>query len=464
MLGSAHVLDGNGGLNMRSKVLICLVALAAAASLSLAQQEPDAEMKKAAEFFATAGVPGERWIEGETMVPHVAPASHFFSTVLYYPGTEELGPDEVRVTFMGSTYYPSQSQSGMSVFVELGNGDRFVFDLGIGSLRNYNSFRIPQNTMNHLFISHLHMDHVSDLPYFVMFRGFNAGWKPLHIYGPSGSEPRYGTQYFVDRMMEMTAWHQDSFNGWPIGDGYNPVVHEFDFMNEGGVAYEANGVKIIHWPTSHTKDGATSYRLDWNGRSLCYTGDNRPNSLTIKYCGGVDMLISEVQTATISLSAQAVGMPAAVTAYTIDTSHTPAYGLGYICDQAQPKVCVASHYDYSGTFNNETVAEIRYHYKGAFAFGAPDMMTFNIHGDGKVWWREGVATDSAQTPTPVFTDAIITYPAPRHQVYDVINDTVEGNEIDPALWYPEGHMPELVREWPLTEDIQIPNPFAVPEE
>ena len=364
-------------------------------------QEPDPELVKAAEFFEVAGAPGGKWIEGETMVPHVAPASHFNATMLYYPGTEELQADEVRVTFMGSTYYPSQSQSGMSIFVELGNGDNFVFDLGIGSLRNYNSFSIPFNTINNVFFSHLHMDHMSDLPYFMMFRPIQGGWTPLHIYGPSGSEPQYGIAYMIDRMMEMTAWHRDSFEGWPIGEGYNPMVHEFDFMDEGGVVYEQNGVKITHWPTSHTKDGATSYRLDWNGRSICYTGDNRPNSLTIKYCSGVDMLISEVQNAAVSISSIALGMPPSMGAYTIDNAHTPGYGLGYICEQAQPKVCVATHYSYEDIFNNETVAEVRHHFKGAFAFGAPDLVTFNIHSDGKVWWREGVAAESSQTPRPV---------------------------------------------------------------
>lgn len=39
-----------------------------------------------------------------------------------------------------------------------------------------------------------------------------------------------------------------------------------------------------------------------------------------------------------------------------------------------------------------------------------------------------------------------------------INDTVEANEIDPKKWYPRGHRPDLVREWPLTEDVEIPNP------
>ncbi|MGI9533911.1 MAG: guanitoxin biosynthesis MBL fold metallo-hydrolase GntH [Thermodesulfobacteriota bacterium] len=437
-------------------LVFCLVMVS---GIAHADQE---EMKKAMEFFSTAGIPGNKWTEGETMYPHVLPASHFNATMLYYPGTEELQPDEVRVTFMGSTYYPNQSQSGMSIFVELGNGDNFVFDLGIGSLRNYNSFSIPLNVIDKVFITHLHMDHISDLPYFMIFRGIQGGWTPIHIYGPSGSEPQYGTAYYVENMMKMTAWHQDSFNAWPIGEGYDPVVHEFNYMNEGGVIYNKDGVQIKHWPTSHTKDGASSYRLDWKGRSICFTGDNRPNSLTIKYCKGVDMLISEVQTAAVSLSSMALGMPPAMAAYTIDTSHTPAYGLGYICKKAKPKVCVATHYSYDDVFNNETVAEIREHWKGAFAFGAPDLVTFNIHGDGKVWWREGVAADSSQTPRPLFESEMIRFPAPRHQVYDVINDTIEANEIDPKLWYPKGHKPELVREWPIKTDLNIPNPFAAP--
>lgn len=423
-------------------------------------QNQDAELLKAKEFFENAGVPGDKWVEGETLYPNIRPAKHFHSSMLYYPGTEELHEDEVRVTFMGSSYSPSQTQSGMSILVELGNGEKFVFDLGIGSLRNYNSFSIPFNTINHVFLTHLHMDHVSDLPYLMMFRPIQGGWTPLHVYGPSGSEPQYGTAHMMKHMMEMTAWHQDSFHSWPIGEGYETKVHEFDFMDEGGVAYEANGVKITHWPTSHTKDGATSYRLDWNGRSICYTGDNRPNSLTIKKCQNVDMLISEVQTATVSLSAQSLGMPPAMAAYTIDTSHSPGYGLGYILNEANPTVGVATHYGYDDIFINETVAQVRYHYKGAFAFGAPDLVTFNIHGDGKVWWREGVAGNSIQVPKPHMTSETITFPAPKHQVYDVINDTVEKNEIPMELWYPKGHMPQRVKEWPITKDLTLPNPWA----
>ena len=36
-------------------------------------------------------------------------------------------------------------------------------------------------------------------------------------------------------------------------------VNEFDFRDNGGVVYENNGVKVIHWQRSHAKDGASGY-------------------------------------------------------------------------------------------------------------------------------------------------------------------------------------------------------------
>ena len=91
----------------------------------------------------------------------------------------------------------------------------------------------------------------------------------------------------MDRMKEMLTWHRASFDQSPIGKGFDMEVNEFDFRADGGVAYEKDGVKITHWRQSHTEDGASAYRLDWNGLCVAFTGDGRPNSLTIKYAAGM---------------------------------------------------------------------------------------------------------------------------------------------------------------------------------
>ena len=84
----------------------------------------------------------------------------------------------------------------------------------------------------------------------------------------------------VEGMKKMARWHIDSFNSSPIGDGYEVDVSEFDFRDDNGVCYDQDGVTIRHWRRSHTKDGASAYRLDWNGLSFVWTGDGRPDELT----------------------------------------------------------------------------------------------------------------------------------------------------------------------------------------
>jgi hypothetical protein len=88
--------------------------------------ETDPEVLKA---IATGGTPNGRWKEGLTF-DGVAPMPWLKSAANWFPKTEEVQPDEIRVTFMGSSPLPRPGQMGTSVYVELGNGDNFIFDMG----------------------------------------------------------------------------------------------------------------------------------------------------------------------------------------------------------------------------------------------------------------------------------------------------------------------------------------------
>ena len=53
---------------------------------------------------------------------------------VYYPGTEALDPDEMRVVACGTGMpTPRLKQAAACFLVELGNGDKFIFDMGEGS-------------------------------------------------------------------------------------------------------------------------------------------------------------------------------------------------------------------------------------------------------------------------------------------------------------------------------------------
>ena len=125
----------------------------------------------------------------------------------YFPNTEALESDEIRVVSLG-TGSPNfrRSQASAAWLVELGNGDKFLFDIGTGSLANLGALEIPYSYLDKVFISHLHVDHIGDLDSL-----FIGGWVsnrvgPLRIWGPSGLQPETGTAYAIDRMREMYTW------------------------------------------------------------------------------------------------------------------------------------------------------------------------------------------------------------------------------------------------------------------
>ena len=96
--------------------------------------------------------------------PSASPVEPVAERDVYYPGTEALGPDEMRVVALGTgmpTIRPKQAAA--CFLVELGNGDKFLFDIGYGSVERLAAMKIPMDYLDKVFIGHLHMDHFGDL-------------------------------------------------------------------------------------------------------------------------------------------------------------------------------------------------------------------------------------------------------------------------------------------------------------
>jgi ribonuclease Z len=82
----------------------------------------------------------------------------------YYPGTEPLSKDEIRVIACG-TGMPAarRGQAATCFLVETGNGAKFLFDIGTGSMANVAALMIPYQYLDKVFLSHLHTDHMGDI-------------------------------------------------------------------------------------------------------------------------------------------------------------------------------------------------------------------------------------------------------------------------------------------------------------
>ena len=82
----------------------------------------------------------------------------------YAPNSENLAPDEMRVIACGTGMpFTRMAQAAACFLVELGNGDKFIFDIGSGAAERISALQIPYDFLDKVFIGHLHGDHFGDI-------------------------------------------------------------------------------------------------------------------------------------------------------------------------------------------------------------------------------------------------------------------------------------------------------------
>jgi len=317
---------------------------------------------------------------------------------MFFPNTEELKPDEMRVTALG-TGLPTpltRAQKSTAWMVELGNGDVFVFDIGTGSMENLFGLRPDFSKIDKIFLSHLHSDHFGDLDAFIVGSWLSGRYTPLHVYGGSGETPELGTRAAVEAVMKALAWDIKGRTGILPDVGGQVIAHEFDFKQVDQVVYEKNGVRITSWPAIHSLDGAVSYRLEWNGQSFVFGGDTRPNKWFIKYARNADFVIHEcfpTPAGLASFNDWEMRPATFVTSYI----HTPPEGFGKVMAEIKPRMAVAYHTVLLPDIRQGMLEGIRQTYDGPLTI-ATDLMVWNVSKDA-ITLREAVFADRV-TPPP----------------------------------------------------------------
>jgi len=130
------------------------------------------------------------------------------------------------------------SQAAACFLVELGNGDKFLFDLGAGSAERIAALQIPYNYLDKIFLSHLHLDHFGDLAAIFVGGALSGRQKPLRVWGPSGAKPEYGTKYALENLRRMVSWDVSGRQGLVDERGYHMDVKEFDYKGVNQVVYQ----------------------------------------------------------------------------------------------------------------------------------------------------------------------------------------------------------------------------------
>jgi len=336
---------------------------------------------------------------------------------VYYPGTEELAPDEMRVVALGTGMPNARpKQAAASFLVELGNGEKFIFDAGTGSSERLSAMMIPYDYLDKVFVGHLHADHIGDLDAIWVGGVLANRQKPLRLWGPSGPEPDLGTKYMAERMVEMYKWDAKSRLGNVNTVGFKLEINEFDYKGINKLIYNENGVEIYSIPAVHALDGSVSFILKWNGLKFAFSSDTYPNKWWIEYTKGSDLAIHEcflppVQMVTKQKFPPADGLNVATQV------HTSPSMFGKVMSEMQPRKAVAYHVFNDFDTNPVITKEVRRTYDGDFDL-AVDYMVWNVTKD-KITTRMASINEDIW-PMPSTTEKLPANPDDKYGFSDFI--------------------------------------------
>lgn len=196
----------------------------------------------------------------------------------------------MQITFYGtgscmpspkSPNLPFRSYTGW--YIEIGS-DSLLFDIGSGVLQKMASDGLDiLKKPTHLFISHFHPDHCSDLISLMQGRGVANVWgekvDPLFVGGPEG----------------LKKFCKQIFGGVEKWKDFTGTLNIFKLLNlketMEGIAFETRDWKVTCSPIDHF-DGV-SYRLDAAGKSIVYSGDMVYDERICKLGQGADIAIME---------------------------------------------------------------------------------------------------------------------------------------------------------------------------
>jgi ribonuclease Z len=285
----------------------------------------------------------------------------------------------IKVTLLGTAPGPPVrvGRAGISTLVEAG-GARFLFDAGYGSLARLVESGLPMDAVTKLFLTHLHSDHLVDLPVLMLlpWAAPSARDVPLEVWGPDGTRDmvRHLEQAFTyDIHFRRDVDERASAKGIEV---IGRDVRE-------GTVYDQGGVKITAFLVDHGPvTPAFGYRVDHAGRSVAISGDTRPSDNLVKFSKGVDVLIHE--------ALDEVGLKTRVPSQrlfeAIVAHHTTPEQAADIFRRVSPRLALFSHADGGAAVVERTQRT----YPGRVEFGE-DLMVIEIGDEVVVRRREANA-------------------------------------------------------------------------
>jgi len=236
---------------------------------------------------------------------------------------------------------------------------RILVDMGGGAFLRFGQAQAKLSDLSLVAISHLHPDHVSDLPA-LLWLSHQARKDPLPIAGPSGNDVAPTFPMFLSRLF-------DEKNGafqvlgstlgatqGEMGGGVRLDVGVIDVTKtEPSIVFDRQGVTVTAMGIPHGNIPTLAYRVQTRDVSVVFSSDQTgTNPRFVEFAKGASVLV----------------MHLAIAAGAISPLHASPAVVGRVAQDAGVGRLIVSHI---GQFDLEpAIAELKKFYTGALTIGA----------------------------------------------------------------------------------------------
>jgi ribonuclease Z len=169
---------------------------------------------------------------------------------------------------------------------------RIMVDTGWGSTLRLYQAAMPPQTIDAVFITHLHSDHTTDLADFLVMRWVGGIRGPIPIYGPVGTARM--VRAFQEAMAADTKYRLDHHGHKLWSGGLAADVTEFE-AGEDPVEIsrvgeiDVHAFEVDHFPVKP----AYGFRLEKDGHSIVISGDTNPCRGLLNGSKGADIMVCD---------------------------------------------------------------------------------------------------------------------------------------------------------------------------
>jgi ribonuclease BN (tRNA processing enzyme) len=203
------------------------------------------------------------------------------------------------VTLLGTgTPWPDLNRQSAAVLVKIGK-DNLLFDTGRGVVYQALKANIPLQTINPIFLTHHHSDHISDLYDVILSSWIEGRTWPLKIFGPPGTSIIVNAlieQVFAKDIDFRTRQYLDIDNS-PL-DGHNIAKLEIREITS-GLFYQSDNWQVTAELVQHHYNAdppqfewvCLGYRITSKEKSVVISGDTVPCEGLNRLASGADLLV-----------------------------------------------------------------------------------------------------------------------------------------------------------------------------